>query len=93
MSHKILSPELAQLLFLVVALSMALTPFLAEAGQKVGKAFGKNELKVRLKRHTRRVLQAPPLNYMHAKYRRIWSNIITESNHSISNNFIRLEYI
>lgn len=44
-SHKILSPELAQLLFLVVALSMALTPFLAEAGQKVGKAFGKNELK------------------------------------------------
>lgn len=47
MSHRILSPELAQLLFLVVALSMALTPFLAEAGQKIGKAFGKNELVVR----------------------------------------------
>ena len=59
MSHKILSPELAQLLFLVVALSMALTPFLAEAGQKVGKAFGKNELKVRLKPHTQCVTSSP----------------------------------
>ena len=47
MSHRILSPDLAQLLFLVVALSMALTPFLAEAGQKIGKAFDKNDMKVR----------------------------------------------
>ena len=49
-SHRILSPDLAQLLFLVVALSMALTPFLAEAGQKIGKAFDKNDMKVRPRR-------------------------------------------
>ncbi len=35
-----------RILFLVVALSMALTPFLAEAGQKLGKAFDKGDMKV-----------------------------------------------
>ena len=48
MSHRILTQELAQLLFLVVALSMALTPFLAELGQKVGKAFDSHDMKARL---------------------------------------------
>ncbi len=47
MAHRILTQELAQLLFLVVALSMALTPFLAELGQKVGKAFDSHDMKAR----------------------------------------------
>ena len=46
-AHRILTQELAQLLFLVVALSMALTPFLAELGQKVGKAFDSHDMKAR----------------------------------------------
>ncbi len=47
MAHRILTQELAQLLFLVVALSMALTPFLAELGQKIGKAFDSHDMKAR----------------------------------------------
>ena len=34
-------------LFLVVALSMAATPFLAEFGQRLGKMFEKGDMKVR----------------------------------------------
>ena len=34
-------------LFLVVALSMAITPFLAEAGQRLGKAFEKSDMQAR----------------------------------------------
>ena len=34
-------------LFLVVALTMALTPGLAELGQRLGKAFEKSDVKVR----------------------------------------------
>lgn len=49
-THNILQPELVRILFLVVALSMALTPFLAEAGQKLGKAFDKGDMKVRLQK-------------------------------------------
>jgi hypothetical protein len=45
-THKIMSPELVRILFLVVALSMALTPFLAEAGAKLSKAFDKGDMKV-----------------------------------------------
>ena len=33
-------------IFLVVALSMALTPYLAEFGQKIGRMFEKNDVKV-----------------------------------------------
>ena len=50
-SHRILTQELAQLLFLIVALSMALTPFLAELGQKIGKAFDSHDMKARLATH------------------------------------------
>lgn len=48
-THGILPAELVRILFLVVALSMALTPFLAEAGQKLGKAFDKGDRKLRLR--------------------------------------------
>ena len=45
--HKILPAALGSKLFLVVALSMALTPFLAEGGAKLGKMFEKSDMKVR----------------------------------------------
>ena len=45
--HKILPAALVSKLFLVVALSMALTPFLAEGGAKLGKVFEKSDMKVR----------------------------------------------
>lgn len=44
-SHNILPAELVRILFLVVALSMALTPFLAEFGQKLSKTFDKGDMK------------------------------------------------
>ncbi|KAK9806323.1 hypothetical protein WJX72_010305 [[Myrmecia] bisecta] len=43
--HKILPAELVSQLFLVVALSMAITPFLAELGSKLGKMFEKSDMK------------------------------------------------
>eukprot|EP00891_Asterochloris_glomerata_P009258 jgi/Astpho2/9258/Aster-06836 len=43
--HKILPAALVSKLFLVVALSMALTPFLAEGGAKLGKVFEKSDMK------------------------------------------------
>lgn len=45
-SHKILPIEMVQQLFLVVALSMALTPFLAEFGQRLGKRYENSDMKV-----------------------------------------------
>lgn len=48
-SHKLLPAAMVSQLFLVVALTMALTPFLAELGQKLGKFFEKNDMKVRWK--------------------------------------------
>jgi len=44
-THNILPAELVRILFLVVALSMALTPFLAEFGQKLSKTFDKGDMK------------------------------------------------
>lgn len=44
-SHKILPIEMVQQLFLVVALSMALTPFLAEFGQRLGKRYENSDMK------------------------------------------------
>ncbi len=46
-THNILPAELVSILFLVVALSMALTPFLAEFGQKLSKTFDKGDMKAR----------------------------------------------
>ena len=45
-SHKILPAALVSKLFLIVALSMALTPLLAEFGQRLGKMFEKSDVKV-----------------------------------------------
>ncbi len=45
-SHKILPQALVSKLFLIVSLSMALTPFLAEFGQRLGKMFEKSDVKV-----------------------------------------------
>ena len=45
-SHKILPPALVSKLFLIVSLSMALTPFLAEGGARLGKMFEKSDVKV-----------------------------------------------
>lgn len=45
-SHKILPQALVSKLFLIVSLSMALTPFLAEFGQRLGKMFEKSDFKV-----------------------------------------------
>jgi Kef-type K+ transport system membrane component KefB len=42
----ILPAAMVRELFLVVALSMALTPFLADLGQRLGKMFEKNDMKV-----------------------------------------------
>ncbi|KAL0022130.1 hypothetical protein WJX79_005559 [Trebouxia sp. C0005] len=44
-SHKILPQALVSKLFLIVSLSMALTPFLAEFGQRLGKMFEKSDVK------------------------------------------------
>lgn len=46
-THKIMAPELVSILFLVVALSMALTPFLADGGARLSKAFDKGDMKAR----------------------------------------------
>ena len=45
-SHKILPQALVSKLFLIVSLSMAITPFLAEFGQRLGKMFEKSDVKV-----------------------------------------------
>lgn len=45
-SHRILPQALVSKLFLIVSLSMALTPFLAEFGQRLGKMFEKSDFKV-----------------------------------------------
>lgn len=42
----ILPAAMVRELFLVVALSMALTPFLADLGQRLGKMFEKSDMKV-----------------------------------------------
>ena len=47
MSLGLLSKAMVSELFLVVALTMALTPLLAEIGQRLGKAFEKSDVKVR----------------------------------------------
>ena len=44
-SHKILPAALVSKLFLIVSLSMALTPFLAEGGARLGKMFEKSDVK------------------------------------------------
>ena len=48
MSHNLLQKAMVSELFLVVALTMALTPLLAEIGQRLGKAFEKSDVKARL---------------------------------------------
>ena len=50
--HKILQPQMVSELFLVVALSMAITPFLASLGQRLGKAFEKSDMSVRTSSHS-----------------------------------------
>ena len=45
MSHGLLQKAMVSELFLVVALTMALTPLLAEIGQRLGKAFEKSDVK------------------------------------------------
>ena len=46
MSHNLLQKAMVSELFLVVALTMALTPLMAEIGQRLGKAFEKSDVKV-----------------------------------------------
>ena len=46
MSHGLLEKAMVSELFLVVALTMALTPLLAEIGQRLGKTFEKSDVKV-----------------------------------------------
>ena len=46
-SHGLIGKAMVSELFLVVALTMALTPLLAEIGQRLGKAFEKSDVKVR----------------------------------------------
>ena len=55
MAHGLVSKALVSELFLVVALTMALTPFLAELGARLGKAFESSDFKVRV----RALLRAP----------------------------------
>ena len=43
--HRILKAETISFLFVVVALSMALTPFMAEFGQRLGKKFDRGDMK------------------------------------------------
>lgn len=47
MAHKLVDKALVSELFLVVALTMALTPFLAELGARLGKAFESSDFKAR----------------------------------------------
>lgn len=47
MGFGLISNAAVREIFLVVALSMALTPYLAEFGQKIGRMFEKNDVKVR----------------------------------------------
>ncbi len=47
MSHNLLQKAMVSELFLVVALTMALTPLMAEIGQRLGKAFEKSDVKAR----------------------------------------------
>lgn len=58
--HHILPAEMVRFLFVVVALSMALTPFLADFGQRLSKMFERGDMKVRItnKRVPRRVAHA-----------------------------------
>ena len=58
MAHGLVSKALVSELFLVVALTMALTPFLAELGARLGKAFESSDFKVR----------APALLYAPTRY-------------------------
>jgi hypothetical protein len=67
-THKIMAPELVSILFLVVALSMALTPFLAAGGARLSKAFDKGDMKARPPGF--RVLLAPVRKCMHTSARR-----------------------
>ena len=46
MSQNLLQKAMVSELFLVVALTMALTPLMAEIGQRLGKAFEKSDVKV-----------------------------------------------
>ena len=46
MRYRILKTETVSFLFVVVAFSMALTPFLAEFGQRLGKKFERGDMKV-----------------------------------------------
>lgn len=47
MAHGLVSKALVSELFLVVALTMALTPFLAELGARLGKKFESSDFKAR----------------------------------------------
>ena len=47
-AHGLLETGMCRELFLVVALTMALTPFLAEFGQTLGRRFERNDMKVPL---------------------------------------------
>ena len=46
MQYRILPAETVSFLFVVVALSMALTPFLADFGQRLGRMFERGDMKV-----------------------------------------------
>ena len=46
MRYRILKTDTVSFLFVVVAFSMALTPFLAEFGQRLGKKFERGDMKV-----------------------------------------------
>ena len=48
MAHGLIQTAMVSELFLVVALTMALTPLLAEIGQRLGKTFEKSDVKVYL---------------------------------------------
>ena len=47
MAHGLVSKALVSELFLVVALTMALTPFLADLGARLGKKFESSDFKAR----------------------------------------------
>lgn len=64
-SHKILPQALVSKLFLIVSLSMALTPFLAEFGQRLGKMFEKSDFKVVF---LALILQPVPATCMHVQH-------------------------
>lgn len=48
MSHGLIQKAMVSELFLVVALTMVLTPLLAEIGQRLSKAFEKSDVKVHM---------------------------------------------